>query len=727
MNLLAPLTRRFDPDYDRMSDINRRYATMTVAVILYAVPLALGGLVWLVRATDWASVRAQAPVLAALLLLAVLFEHYQFSLTTEIRPGMYSTVRQSFEGLAVWSGALIFGVSAIWPAVLSTVLHGVREWREDDTAEARRQHVRNFTLKLSADTLPWLVVLSLYSTRWGGTLPLSGFTAAALRPAALAALVAFALVMAIYLPQLVLFAAATLRDPVQRRNARPLLQSWLTSYGIDLLLLPAVVAVACLYAVAGPGVYLFFVANGVLASAVASQMGRASELNRRRSRELEQIEQLGRALLTAPPDASSLPDLLTRHLPGMFAYTLCEVFIFEEDDCLVLARAPADSTGWAEISEGRHRWLRENPGEHILSAGAATPWDGRVLDRHTLLIPLSHPESGSPLGGLFLARPRVNGLMDELVPAAQALAAQISSALQRAEAHQEQLRHERTQQELAVAAEIQASFLPVQAPELEGWEISASLLSARETSGDFFDLIPLWDGRMAVAIADVADKGIGAALYMALVRTLLRTYATEYSTRYPDSYAYHPERVVATVNQSILTDTRSDLFATVFFGFIDPRLGSFTYVNAGHNPPLLFEANGDCRQARALVNTGIPVGILADTTWERGSLRMKPGDTLVLYTDGLTEAQDHDGAFFGEARLVEVVCGMLGRAAAGVRLGITTEVRAFMAGRPPHDDITLLVVRRTEATEHEPEPPEPRQPPIIPPPASAPRGLDMVI
>jgi serine phosphatase RsbU (regulator of sigma subunit) len=198
-------------------------------------------------------------------------------------------------------------------------------------------------------------------------------------------------------------------------------------------------------------------------------------------------------------------------------------------------------------------------------------------------------------------------------------------------------------------------------------------------------------------VADVADKGLGAALYMALSRTLLRTYATEYSTRHPDTYAFHPERVLDTVNQCILQDTQSDLFVTVFFGIIDPKMSTLTYANAGHNPPYLFtHQNGDNGKVvvHDLKRTGIPVGIVPDTSWERGSVRFEPGDVLVVYTDGLVDAENASRDYYGGNRVIELVNTHLDHSAGDLRALLLDGVRDFVGETPSIDDITLMVVKR---------------------------------
>jgi sigma-B regulation protein RsbU (phosphoserine phosphatase) len=246
--------------------------------------------------------------------------------------------------------------------------------------------------------------------------------------------------------------------------------------------------------------------------------------------------------------------------------------------------------------------------------------------------------------------------------------------------------NKRFAEELALAAEIQASFLPAELPRLPGWQVAATLKPARETSGDFYDWIPLRDGRIALLVADVTDKGTAAALFMALSRTLIRTYAVEHDGQ--------PDLVLNATHRRILADTNSQQFVTVFYGILDPGTGTLTYANAGHNPPYLFGAGDSTVQE--LENTGPPLGLrlFAEMAWHSAQVWIAPGDRLVLYSDGIPEAQDLAGTFFEEERLKELAGADLERPVTEVQDVIMSEVCAFMGAAPQSDDITLVIVAR---------------------------------
>lgn len=245
--------------------------------------------------------------------------------------------------------------------------------------------------------------------------------------------------------------------------------------------------------------------------------------------------------------------------------------------------------------------------------------------------------------------------------------------------------NKKMERELALAGEVQASFLSHEPPTMPGWELSVALKPARETSGDFYDFIVLPNRRLGILIADVVDKGVAAALYMALSWTLIRTYAMQYTLQ--------PERVLSAVNRRILSDTTSDQFVTAFYGVLDAATGALIYCNAGHCPPYVVSAQGS-GEAKRLARTGIVLGVFEDRTWEQEAVQLEPGDVLVLYTDGITEAQNERKEFYGEDRLLESVTANLGHPAREIQDGIVADVQAYVGNAPQHDDITLAVLVR---------------------------------
>jgi len=262
----------------------------------------------------------------------------------------------------------------------------------------------------------------------------------------------------------------------------------------------------------------------------------------------------------------------------------------------------------------------------------------------------------------------------------------------------------RRTQELALAGRVQASLLP-RTPSLPGWEMTAVLRPARQTAGDFFDFIQLPAGRMGIVIADVADKGMGAALYMALSRTLVRTYATD--------YADAPEQVLRAASARMLSDAGAGMFVTVFYGILDPASGWLVYCNAGHHPPYLVSAQA-ATAIRPLGRTGMALGVAEGTTWRQEKVHIGRGDLLLLYTDGVVEAQNRDKELFGRDRLLDVAQQQAGQPAAQTQAALLAALHDFAGSEAQFDDITLMVIRR------EPQAPEREIPPVEPRPGRLP-------
>ena len=193
----------------------------------------------------------------------------------------------------------------------------------------------------------------------------------------------------------------------------------------------------------------------------------------------------------------------------------------------------------------------------------------------------------------------------------------------------------------------------------------------------------LSNGNVGMAIADVADKGVPAALFMALSRTLMR--ATSMSGRTPSD-------ALRRTNALIISDARSDLFVTVFYGLLHPRSGSFTYANAGHNPPLWLNVRSGVVQR--LHQHGMALGVLQDVPLSEHVIQIEPGDVLALYTDGVTEALNVDGEEFGVERLEAVVQAHVDRSAEEIVAAIELAVDEFVGSEPPFDDFTLVVMKR---------------------------------
>jgi len=246
---------------------------------------------------------------------------------------------------------------------------------------------------------------------------------------------------------------------------------------------------------------------------------------------------------------------------------------------------------------------------------------------------------------------------------------------------------QRKDTELSIAAEIQQSFLPETMNPLEGFDIAGRNVMAKEVGGDFFDVIPLEvipisQHRLGLMIADVSGKGIPAALFMALSRIVVRVNASWY----PDQ----PAEAIRTANAIISADSKSGMFVTLFYATLNAENRVLTYVNAGHNPPLLYHADGSFEELEA---TGMAMGALKEAEYSAGNKTLEKGDVLVMYTDGITEAENNRQEMFGEARLRDVIARYQGMDSKAMMAKILDEVKAFCGDYPQSDDITLMIIR----------------------------------
>ena len=273
-------------------------------------------------------------------------------------------------------------------------------------------------------------------------------------------------------------------------------------------------------------------------------------------------------------------------------------------------------------------------------------------------------------------------------------------AIENARLYQIAVEEGRMERELQVALQVQSSMIPQQTPQIPGWELAALWHPARVVGGDYYDFIPLTlaksmpgspdrDGRSAFArglgivIADVTDKGIPAALFMTLTRSTVRASIIPGRT---------PADCISQANRLIAADSLNGTFVTFFYGQLDTTLAELTYVNAGHNPPMYYHAADN--SLTELSRTGVALGIIDTFRYEERALKLDPGDFVLLYTDGITEATSPNAEYFGEERLTRIVVDHHTATAAEIVATVQAAFHKFTAGAPPSDDITMVVVKR---------------------------------
>jgi sigma-B regulation protein RsbU (phosphoserine phosphatase) len=248
---------------------------------------------------------------------------------------------------------------------------------------------------------------------------------------------------------------------------------------------------------------------------------------------------------------------------------------------------------------------------------------------------------------------------------------------------EEQLEQQQYERELQLAREIQQRFQPTAPPVVPGFELQGISFPSYQIGGDYYDFIPSHDGRLVVALGDVSGKGTAAALLMSSLHAAV--HAQVASCR-PIT------ETIGAVNRYLADNTPANRFVTLFYAELDPATGALSFINAGHNPPLI--AHGSDGTLEQLGAGGLPLGILPDYDYREGRTQLRPGDVLVVYSDGVTETQNPAGEEFGTARLHEVVGQNLGLTASGIRDKIEASLSAFAQGTPAVDDITLVIVKR---------------------------------
>ena len=287
-----------------------------------------------------------------------------------------------------------------------------------------------------------------------------------------------------------------------------------------------------------------------------------------------------------------------------------------------------------------------------------------------------------PLGVLNVASSEWEFLTAADLQFLSAVGAQVAIAIERARLYDlSQAQRARMERELETARTVQAGLLPRPLPAIPGFGLAADWRSAREVAGDFYDVFALPDGRWGMVIADVSDKGAPAALYMAMTRSLIRATWDNTSS---------PAEALMQVNHVLCTQTSVEMFVTVFYAMLDPTTRTLTYANAGHNPPIIRRAAAP-GAIEQLPLGGLLIGMFEDVRLADSTISLEPGDALVAYTDGVTDAKNPEHEFYDVGRLVTAIAAAPATAPA-LLAHVTADLDAFTRDAPQPDDITVLVL-----------------------------------
>lgn len=667
-------------------------AVLEVLQALYLTPFALATIIWLGLSTQSADLQGKWLPITLLFIGFLITNSQTATILIEVEPQKNLISTSSLGVILLWVGILLFGPVMIWFSILADgITNLIDVWRNQQLSQSVFWGPFSTFMQNIAHALGSLLGLVVYHAL-GGVFPFTETSLFGWLPALLAILISAVFSSTFLIPNLKQFSGL---------SGIPfnwfMVSNLVVTVGLTVLVpAPFAIPVTLIFSYSGLTAFTFILLGLVLANLLAHHLSQTNLRSMRQTREMTELEKLGEAILQSPPDGSELIEVLKKHINPMFsnALDIYEIRIFDD------AELPGfDSPNGLHIMH-----------PHQTSIPPTSVWDDLKRSDKEFLILENQTPSGTQgvygyaiitkifsaasiegdtepecIGGIYLLRHKRFARTVDSLPTLQALASQIASALYRAQIHKETLIAEKMTQELEFAGTIQATFLPETVPDLDGWSLAASLIPARQTSGDFYDFISLGENKVGFMVADVADKGTGAALYMALSRTLLRTFAIQF----PGS----PAEVFRKANDRIFEDSRADQFVTVFYGVLDLASETFEYCNAGHNPTFLLRANNG-QQPEALNRTGVALGAMEGLTWTSTSIALNSGDLLLFYTDGVVEAQNEKDEFFGEERLLQSARRTINSNAETIHKQIMDDLQSFTGKAAQFDDITMLTLKR---------------------------------
>ena len=290
--------------------------------------------------------------------------------------------------------------------------------------------------------------------------------------------------------------------------------------------------------------------------------------------------------------------------------------------------------------------------------------------------------SNDEVVGVFdLESDQLNAYTDDDLQVLLLLASQVAIIIEKVMLHEQMIEKKRLEAQLEVARHVQLELLPAKDPELDGFDICAYNYSTEEVSGDYYDWVGIYEDQIGLVIADVSGKGVPAALLMSFLRASLRAAI---------HIGYAPHISMSKVNYLLWESIERNQFVTAFYGVLDASNKTLAYTNAGHNPPLLMGSDGSIR---FIERGGLPLGMFKNTRYYEYYLAIEPGQILVLYTDGVTEAAAPGGEEYGRDRLAEAVRAGQNLSARELITAIQQDVLAWTAGRGSNDDMTFFIIK----------------------------------
>lgn len=305
--------------------------------------------------------------------------------------------------------------------------------------------------------------------------------------------------------------------------------------------------------------------------------------------------------------------------------------------------------------------------------------NARAHTRSEMVAPIT---SNNEVIGVFdLESDELNAYSKDDLEILMLLSSQVAIIIEKVMLHEQLIEKQRLETQLEIARQVQLQLLPARDPELDGFEISAYNFPTEEVSGDYYDWVRMYEDQIGIVIADVSGKGVPAALLMAFLRASLRAAS---------HIGYAPHISMSKVNYLLWESIERNQFVTAFYGILDATNRTLAYANAGHNPPLLIDTEGN---ARFVERGGVPLGMFRDSRYYEYFATIDPGQILVLYTDGVTEANNLADEEYGRERLVEAVRRSRHLSARAMIDVIHRDVINWTEGLGATDDVTLFIVK----------------------------------
>ncbi len=420
--------------------------------------------------------------------------------------------------------------------------------------------------------------------------------------------------------------------------------------------------------------------------AIALDNSRLYQRNKREIREREALYQVG-TIITSSLDLETVLSLIIDALSQVVPYDAAGIFLIDprhqqiEDESVRGYDPRMTSKVRLKVGEGVMGWAAKKGQGIIVPDVSQDPHyiNARPQTRSEIAAPL---KNGDQVIGVFnLESDDPNAYDDHHLDLLTIFASQATVAIENARLYKRALAMRRLEHELAVARDIQNSFLPQGPPRLKGYDLAGMNIPSEEVSGDYFDFIPVSEGQVGLVIADVSGKGIPAALIMASFRaSLLAEIRNNYAIK----------KIFSKVNILLQESIAADQYVTAFYGVLDTKHRMFTCANAGHNPPFLLSASGSLRR---LETGGLALGFLETAVYQEEPIQLMPGDCLVFYTDGASEAQNELEEEFGEERLIQIARQNRHLSAEELQREIFARVRNFVGRSKLGDDVTIVVLK----------------------------------